>query len=229
MPEGYVAAFDEATRAVHAGIVARRGAGATHLETWEELADGVVGICVVADDRPGLLSRICAALVAHDLDIVAAQAFGRERPDGEMEAVDFLWIRRVPQPDGTVTQLDPKDVVRIGETLDALVRGRASFERTVSFTRAVRAAHHATRVRFVEGAESTLVLTVEAIDHPGLLLAVTSTLFRERVQIVASRVTTSDKRAHDRFVVAELDGKPLERERQLAVQTAVLEAIEALG
>src|SRR5438552_10280819 len=92
MPASYRAMFDADAIEAHAAIVARRGGRTTHLEVWKELPERVVALCVVADDRPGLLSRISAALVAHDMDVVAAQAYGRGRSRTAREAVDLLWI-----------------------------------------------------------------------------------------------------------------------------------------
>lgn len=230
MPASYRATFQGDAIAAHAAIAARRGASAARVELWKELPERVVAICVVADDRPGLLSRVSAALVAHDIDIVAAQAYCRTRADLETEAVDLLWIRRLPGASGSSSPIRVRDVARIGETLDALVRGRASFEVAVRLARAIRSAAASTRVRFEEhGREHGTVLTIEADDRPGLLLVVTRALFREGVQIVGSRVSTEEGRAIERFVVAELDGAPLRSSRLLALQTAVLVAIEDAG
>jgi UTP:GlnB (protein PII) uridylyltransferase len=228
MPIAYHASFDPEAIQVHADIVERRGERAAHIEIWKELSERVVGLCVVADDRPGLLSRISAALVAHDVDVVAAQAYGRVRADATREAVDFLWVRRVPAVGkGSHAPIRERDVARIAESLEAIVRGRANFDGTLRFVRAVRAASESTCVRFeTDARDGTMVLTVEAADRPGLLLLITRTLFRERVQIVGSHITTSEGRARDRFRLTELDGAPLRRARLLALQTAVLAAIE---
>jgi hypothetical protein len=86
MPVAYRRAFDEDAQHEHAAIVFRRGARAAHVEIWRKLPDRIVAIVLAADDRPGLLSRVSAALVAHDLDVIAAQAFCRERGDGAVEA-----------------------------------------------------------------------------------------------------------------------------------------------
>jgi [protein-PII] uridylyltransferase len=226
MPAAYRALFDHATVELHAGIVRRRRSERTRVEVWKRLPEGVLAVCVVADDVVGLLSRICAAVFALGADVVAAQAYGRMREDGAMEAVDFLWIRRAPGASGSSAPLRTQDVTRLGETLDALVRGNPSLQRTVRLVRAVRAANRSTRVDFERDERGGSALAVEADDRPGLLLAITRQLSRERVQIVSSRVETVGERAHDRFVVAELDGSPLVGERQIAVQAAVLEAVD---
>jgi [protein-PII] uridylyltransferase len=226
MPPGYHRVFDEDAQHEHAAIAYRRAGSATHVEIWQKLPEEVVAIAVVGEDRPGLLSRISAALVAHDMDVIAAQAYGRIRQPGESEAVDLIWIRRVVGEAGKGPPVGSRDVAHIGETLDALVRGQASFEGAVSFARARRAAEATTRVRFERDAQhGVTLLLVEAVDRPGLLLVVSRTLFEQRVQIVGSHVMTQEGRVLDRFQVTELDGSPLSGARQLTVQTAVLAAL----
>ena len=81
MPMTYRRLFDEDAQHEHAAIAYRRHASATHIEIWRKLPERIVAVALVADDRPGLLSRVSAALVAHDMDVVAAQAYGRKRLD----------------------------------------------------------------------------------------------------------------------------------------------------
>jgi UTP:GlnB (protein PII) uridylyltransferase len=225
MPASYRRLFDEDAQHEHAAIVCRRGARPCHIEIWRKLPERVVAVLVAADDRPGLLSRVSAALVAHDMDVVAAQAYGHAREDGAREAVDLVWIRRLPGASGSAPPIRTRDVARISETLDALLRGRADFDGAVSLARARRSAEATTWVRFEREASGATTLLVEAIDRPGLLLVVSRTLYAQAVQIVASHVSTKEGHVLDRFQVTELDGTPLGDGRQLEVQTAVLEAL----
>ncbi len=78
MPLGYRRLFDEDAQHEHAAIAFRRGEKSIHVEIWRKFPERIVAIAAVADDKPGLLSRISAALVAHDMDIVAAQAYRAE-------------------------------------------------------------------------------------------------------------------------------------------------------
>jgi UTP:GlnB (protein PII) uridylyltransferase len=220
MPTSYREAFQDADVVAHAGIVSRRDGSATRVEIWRDLPERVVGICIVADDRPGLLSQISAALVAHEIDVVTAHAYCRVRGDGAREAIDFLWIRRVARANGSVAPIRARDVAAIGEMVDALVRGNAKFDPVVHFARAIRTAEANTRVRFDDGAgDGTMILTVEATDRPGLLLVVTKAIFRAGLQIIGLRATSDQGRATDRFHLAELDGKPLLQARLLSLQT----------
>ncbi|OJY16169.1 MAG: hypothetical protein BGO98_04975 [Myxococcales bacterium 68-20] len=224
MPAEYRGAFDhEATRA-HEAIVRRRHGRSTHVEIWRELEGRVVAICVVADDRPGLLSRISAALVARQIDVVSAHAYCRPREDGTVEAVDLLWIRRLPGPTGAVGPIREKDIVALGEAIDRDAT-EAPTEPISSPT--PLASGTSARVRFeTDEKDGSTILTVEAVDRPGLLLAVTQALFRADVQIVGLRATTERGSAVDRFKLADADGTPLRRERLFTLQIAILGAID---
>lgn len=218
MPAEYRAAFDHRAAAEHAAIVLSRDAGACRVARWDGDRDGATAICVVAPDSPGLFSRITAALVAHGIDVVAAEAYCRTGDGGSVEAVDLLWIRRN-------APLLARDIAAIGEMMDALVRGDARFEPPV---RASRRAAGSARIRFEHDPEAgTTVLTIEAADRPGLLLAVTKTIFLARLQIVGLHAKSRRGRAIDRFQLAELDGGAVRQDRLLELQSAILEAIDA--
>jgi UTP:GlnB (protein PII) uridylyltransferase len=219
--------FDEDAQHEHAAIAYRRRERASHIEIWRELPNGIAVIAVIADDRPGLLSRISAAIVAHDLDVIAAQAHGRRRIDGGCEAVDFFWVRRVPDRLREASPVCPHDVAHLGETLDVLVRAEASPGDAATLAGALRLGDRSSRLWFERDPQNGATsLHVEAEDRPGLLLVVSQVLFEARVQIVSSHVTTHLRRAHDRFLVTELNGLPLDGARQLAVQTAVLAVLD---
>jgi UTP:GlnB (protein PII) uridylyltransferase len=58
------------------------------------------------------------------------------------------------------------------------------------------------------------LLVVEALDRPGLLLMLTLTLHRAKLNITRSSVTTAGDRARDEFEVSELDGNRLTEARK---------------
>src|SRR5262245_57577115 len=93
MPAAYARVFDRDDILAHLRIVERRAAAAAHAGVWRTLPDGGVVGMIVADDRPGLLSLVSAALVAHRLDVTSAQIYCRERADAVLEAVDLFWLR----------------------------------------------------------------------------------------------------------------------------------------
>ena len=69
---------------------------------------------------------------------------------------------------------------------------------------------------YFHSAEPDLLL-VQTPDHPGLLLEITLTIFRERLSIIRSHITTIAGLAHDEFQLAEIDGSPLSEARRDAV------------
>jgi [protein-PII] uridylyltransferase len=230
MPARYRNAFDGVAIREHAAIVARRAGAAAHAEIWRREPQERAVICVVADDRPGLLSFVSASLATERLDVISAQAYTRTPADGaDAEAVDFLWVRRGDDPPEPIRSAD---AVRVAEVLRGLIAGTLTMEsvRRQGRQQASVPPGAATKVTFDEARNANLsVLTVTTFDRPGLLLAITLALFRAQVQIVASDVTTENGQVVDRFTIAELDGSPVVRHRRGAVQTAVLSAIDALA
>jgi [protein-PII] uridylyltransferase len=229
MPDRYRATFDARAIQEHAAIVARRAGSPVQVEVWQRLPNGGAVLCVVAEDRPGLLAFISAALVVQGIDISAARAYTRTHPKTERaEAIDFLWVKRVAEP---ALPFGEADVARISEVVMSLITGKATVE---SVLRKGRPLHEAmpgapARVTF-DGSpdQGPAQLTVEAVDRPGLLLAITQALFRAGVQIVTSDATTHEGRVVDRFTLVEADGTPMGRPRRVTVQAEVLAAIEAL-
>jgi [protein-PII] uridylyltransferase len=227
MPARYRESFDPRAIDEHASIVSRRDGSPAHVEVWRRLDDGITVLCVVADDRPGLLSRITASLVIHSMDVVAAQAYTRVSASGSGEAVDLLWVRRMKA--GGPPLSDP-ECARIADVLRALVTGEISVDATVGdIPIAEPRVAFATRVAFSDTPTGPIVMTIETSDRPGLLLAITRALFRSNVQIVASDASTEDGRVVDRFTLLELDGSPIGEKRRRALQTDVLAAVDAVA
>jgi [protein-PII] uridylyltransferase len=230
MPQRYRAAFDDAAMSEHAAIAGRRAGAPARIEIWKQLPKGISVLCVVADDRPGLLSFISASLVIHRMDVLSAQVYTRRPVDGGGEALDLLWVRRDAGADHALPVLEA-DVARIGDVLEQLITGQLSIEAAVERARPSRTVPlgSSTTVGFEEGAEGMVVLNVETFDRPGLLLAITLALFRANVQIITSDAVTRDGHVVDRFSLVEIDGSPIRKNRRGVVQIEVLEAIHALS
>ncbi|MGA7123851.1 MAG: hypothetical protein WBY94_27360 [Polyangiaceae bacterium] len=227
MPPRYRQLFDAAAAREHATIVERRARAPAHVEIWRRLPSGGAVLCVVADDRPGLLSFISAALVVHALDVVAAQIFTRKATEGA-EAIDLFWVRRDTASSSPVLASDASGIAGVLRglitrelTIDAVVRQTGA--------RPTPSPGAATHVTFEEGESGLSVLSVETFDRPGLLLAITQALSRARVQIIASEAMSREGRVVDRFTVVELDGAPLRPQRRGILQIEVLSAIEAVA
>ncbi len=94
LPVTYRTVFDGEAAAEHAAIVSRRS-GSQYFEVWRALPDELYVLCLVADDRPGLLSTITTALSAVGFHIEGAQIFTRKSTPLN-EALDFFWVRLDP-------------------------------------------------------------------------------------------------------------------------------------
>jgi [protein-PII] uridylyltransferase len=229
MPLEYRDSFDEAAAREHASIVGRRAGAPAHVEVWRHLPGGGSVVCFVADDRPGLLSFISAALAEAKMDVLGVQAYTRRQPGAHVpEAVDFVWLRR---DDDAAARVGSGDTARVVRLLLGLMGGDLAPE---SLLRKAPSRGPVPlgvgRVGFAETLDAGhSVLTVEASDRPGLLLAVTLALFRARVQILGSRADTKDGGATDRFTIAECDGARLSPQRLDEARAAVRAALETFS
>jgi len=174
-------------------------------------------MCVVVEDRPGLLSLISRSLTECGFEVESAEAYCRE--GSPRVAVDIFWLR---DPQGRIGN---DDVDAFVELLNGVLSG---LRPEVPLPRApVPAGVRNTTVRFLEQRDGALsVLEVETEDRSGLLYAITRALHGAGVQIVSSQIRTTGAHVLDRFAIAELDGSPVGDERRFAIQIAVLSALE---
>jgi [protein-PII] uridylyltransferase len=225
MPPRYGVLFDPRTVRRHAAISYCRGERPAHAEVWRILPDGTAALCVVADDRPGLLSAIAAALVSHRLDVITALVFSRAVPDSTPEAVDLLWVRRSSAEDTVPIGAD--EAASIGEVLSAILTGSISVEEIASRSPALVSGDDAgVVVRFEDtDDEGVAILLVEAPDRPGLLLTIALDIFQQGAQIVRSLVRTAEQRAFNRFELTEFSGAPLSGDRRDQIRATVFAAL----
>lgn len=229
MPPHYARSFEVGAIKTHAKIVAGRGSRTAYVDVWSAPTEGTLAVCVVADDRPGLLSLIASAFASREMDVVAAHAFVRNRSDGRREAVDLFWIRRAPEKHAP--PIDLTDLRLAENSLERLLKNRAEAEAAetpAATSLRMRATEPTTRVGFEEQ-NGKMVLVVETRDRPALLLTITRSLYSLGLQIVGSKVTTTSDRAKDYFHVEEHDGSPLTPERRRGVESGVLAAIAMMG
>ena len=226
MPESYQKNFDPEAMAVHAGIAERRPEQQISIGIFPSSRVGTA-LCVVADDRPGLLATISAALVLSRLDVIEAEAYTRRRANTPDEAVDIFWVRHDP-PELRGQPVGPEDVEALRNTLIGLLEGTLDRERVSEPPRPiVTPSAVETVVRFIEAKDGSFAtLEVETGDRSGLLLALAQALYHQRVQIVSSQVKTTGVRVYDRFSIVEFDGSPISASRRLQIQVAVLSAVD---
>ncbi|HEX3597494.1 MAG TPA: hypothetical protein VHU80_20440 [Polyangiaceae bacterium] len=224
MPSQYSEEHQGSEVRAHAEIVLRRGNALVHLETCPGAvpSEASAWLCVVTDDRPGLLSLLSAAIAAHSLDVLRAAVYTRSRPGLADEAVDLFSVRRLGSTTGTLAS---SELAPIERTMIALLRGELrveQLERHAADTS--RPSKRPETAIYFHPMEPDLLL-VETPDHPGLLLEITLTIFRERLSIIRSHITTLAGVAHDEFHLAEIDGSELSEARRQAVIEKVRAAV----
>ena len=227
LPKAY-AEKHESDVVAHATVANQRGDAPAAVGLFGRAGNG---LCVVANDRPGLLALISASLVVSKLDVHHAEVYTRDLGSGRREAVDLFWVRKLDQAAGT--SLVQADAARLEKTLTEFLKGekdaRGAVERQMAENAASAGPATAVdaTVRFVaDPAGGLATLEVETTDRSGLLFSLASALFGQRVQIVESEVRTVDGRVFDRFRLVEFDGSAISSARRLEIQVAVLNAME---
>ncbi len=233
MPERYFLATPPATIAAHLEVAYSRGADsfALGLAPDQDLpaASELLELCVVADDRPGLLARIAAALTANRLEVLSAQVYSRTTERGA-EAVDVFSLRDRQEADAEQRErtlravrtdlrrllddgLDPKELVR-----QYLGRPSTSPRRTPSVTPEV--------VFDDRASPQHTVVEVFAKDRPGLLFALSQALSDLGLTIALSKINTEGAKAADVFYVSDLRGDKLPPARFAEVREAILRCVD---
>lgn len=226
LPASYRDEYRVEVMEAHARLAASR-TGLLAVGVFERRGD-LTGVCIITDDRSGLLALISEAVVLCELDVVNAEAFTR-RVDGKLEAVDLFWLRRLSRDRSL--PVEDEHVAELERTLLALLRNDDSVRRHSAAAPAPMPTLDSSvrsRVRFIEDEEGALsTLEIETEDRSGLLLSVSRALFEQRVQVLRCEVRTeSTRRVVDRFRIAEQDGTAVGPGRRLEIQVAVLSAIE---
>lgn len=225
LPRAYRKTHDEAASVAHSRVALERGDAIAHAGLLPPSRGAPSALCVVAEDRPGLLAIISAALVIAGVDVMDAEAHTRRTSGGRAEAVDLFWVRRAGERRDE--PLTPPDVAEVNSVLVGLLEGRVDAETARPPEVAPIPGPIETTVRFLGEEDGSLsVLEVETDDRSGLLLALARALFGQRVQIEQSEVKTSGGRVRDRFSIVELNGSPISPERRLGIQVAVLSAVD---
>jgi UTP:GlnB (protein PII) uridylyltransferase len=229
LPASYRGNFEASAIAAHARVARERESAPANIGAFFSGRVPGAAICVVADDRPGLLATISAALVLCGLDVIEAEAYTRRVAGKHDEAVDIFWVRP-EDPTAERRPLAHEEILQLCQTLIGLIEGKLERKKPDASGRiSITPAAKETVVRFIEGEDGTFAtLEVETFDRSGLLLSLSQALFSQRVQIVGSQVKTRGGRVFDRFHIVELDNKPISPARRLEIQVAILSAIDPI-
>ena len=99
LPDAYRAHFSWPSIREHAGLSIARKAGEPAVGPCTAPRLPGTALCIIADDRPGLLAVISAALLREKLDVVGAEAYTRKLPNHQREALDIFWVQRLGADD----------------------------------------------------------------------------------------------------------------------------------
>jgi [protein-PII] uridylyltransferase len=245
MPQRYLLANAPDAIARHAGLAIERAPGFANAGIAPTRHPEISELCVVTDDRPGLLASIAAAITANRLEVLAAQVYSRTTSRGQAdlrqdvprdysrgrEAVDLFWVRdRVDAKEGPSRALP-----RLLRDLGDLTSGRID-DKTLLRTRIGSSSSWRERPTPNVSTEIVVddrasrrhtVIEVFAKDRPGLLYTLAQTLHEVGVSIVLSKINTEGTRVADVFYVTELDGSKVEPgPRFKAIRDALSFALE---
>ena len=180
------------------------------MEGEEKPEEGCEEVTVVAQDEPGLFSKISGVMTANYLNILSAEISTWENG----VAVDTFRVQNLIDESLFETrrwnklQRDLDRVLRGEVSVGALVEGMATplFQKFSS-------SRKETRVR-VDNAASDFYTIIEVYtqDRPGLLYRVTRKLFDLELSIAMARISTKVDQVVDVFYVQDLSGAKIEDE-----------------
>lgn len=201
MPLAYAQAFTAADAEEHARIALERGNSAARAVVWRTLPQGVAILCVVAEDRPGLVALVSAAFLAHALDVRSAQIYCRAGPNGGLEAVDFFWLRNV----SAGLPLDAGRLEACARTIAELLGAE-----TTGLDLPEQGVHGdpTAKLSYAEDPASPdrWEVVLEARDFSGLLHTVARLLHQHGLEVVRCEIRTEEGIARDRFWVTSFSG-----------------------
>jgi len=221
MPAAYRNAFSDSDVEEHAQIAQQRGSDLAQAVVWRTLPQGLAILCVVTEDRPGLVALVSSAFLAHALDVRSAQIYCRTHPAG-VDAVDFFWLRNVGggAPEPSRLEACTRTIRELLESASAapeLAEPSASGDGTASVT----------YTPDPSGPDHWQV-SLEARDFPELLHTVARLLHQHGLEVSRCEIRTEEGVARDRFFVASFTGAPAEPQLR-AFQGALLGVIAAVG
>ncbi|MEO8875567.1 MAG: HD domain-containing protein, partial [Polyangiaceae bacterium] len=230
MPERYLLANAPEAIARHARLALDRSKSAVTAGMAPTRHPEISELCVVMDDRPGLLASIAAAITANRLEVLAAQVYSRQTDRG-MEAVDVFWVRdRIDAKDGPLQAL-PRLVRDLEDLSAGVIDDRTLLKTRIGSSSTWRerpSPNVNTEIMLDDRASRRhTVIEVFAKDRPGLLYTLAHTLHEIGVSIVVSKINTEGARVADVFYVTELGGAKVEPgPRFKAIRDALSFALE---
>ncbi len=195
-----------------------------------EEAEEVEEVVVVSTDRSGLLADLTAVFAAHDLSILTAQLYTRQRKSGD-EVFDVFWVRvgdNTPMPTRLAEALQEDVARRLSNRVSAQdLIARQSTPPPWSVRPGPEVPTHIS----VDNDASSRYTIVDVFtrDRIGLLHEIARTLHQLDLTIALSKVNTEGQSVADVFYVSDADGnKVQDPDRLKRLQRVLYDRILAL-
>ncbi len=209
IPDRYIYANEPAHMLVHAET-ARRSEG--H-KVWVEAfgrRDPYVELGFIADDEPGVLALIAAALAANRIRVVGAQLYSWVDRNQRKRVLDVFWVRAGRDP-GLVEKAMP----RVKQDLENLLAGQVGADELIAQRTGSRMSERPsptvrTMINFDNrSASNHTVIEVIAEDRTGLLYRLAKALREEDIEVALAKINTEGNAVADVFYVSDREGKKL--------------------
>jgi [protein-PII] uridylyltransferase len=222
LPSRYVYANSAAGIIKHLALI-HEAQGKASLVRELDISEPYFEICVVADDRPGLLSYIAASLAAAKIKVIGAQIYSFHVPGGPKRAVDMFWVR-AGQEAANARRLLPRVEQYLSDILAGkvqavdLIRGEKQ-----SMRWNYRPAPAVETEIVIDNRSATRHTVVEVItqDRRDLLFWLSTAMYREEVTIDLAKINTEGERVADVFYVTNRDGSKLDDDQVKSAERRV--------
>ncbi len=189
-----------------------------------EVDGGMWQVTLATKDRPGLFSLVTGVLWARGLNILSADIFTRESGI----AIDIILVEKLPDPlraselwDKVETELTK--VLKDPEHLEKILAHKR--KSTLLKSRDIPKKDDKVVIN-EEASDFYTIIEVYTWDRPGILHAVTRTLFQLEITIQLAKISTPGVQVADVFYVTDLSGnKLLDAELHRRLQEKLIECL----
>ena len=232
MDERYLLSHTAEQVAAHVNLAMKTRVNEVGVSFIGEQNADTVALCVIAPDRPGLLSIIAAAITACRIEIQAAQIHSRSSQSIDQavsQAVDIFWVRgpgaEPSQYQRTQSRLKELIEGMLNETTqpESLLMGRSRSSMSTKATPAIR------DEVILEDRKGTNQGIIEVLtrDRPGLVFALAKALHELGLTITVAKINTEGMRVADVFYVKRADGSaPNLTENKTQVRDTLLKTLD---
>lgn len=201
VPTRYLTAFEPDAVVEHLKLAAAASEGLAVAVTRE--APPHAEICVIGDDEPGFLAKVCAVFAQAKYKVVSAQIHSWRDADGKRRALDSFWVRGGSKPTSVSERL-PEVERRLRQVVcgevNALDLVGAPRDSAGVSQRAAPAVPLQVRIDN-EGATDRTIVEVITKDQLGLLFWISETIFECGLSIDLAKIHTEGARVTDVFYV----------------------------